>query len=51
MHAFLAACIAIIAIGVMSHFVLSALQQPTGVVYTTAIVRIDPGWIEPPTRP
>ena len=31
MHAFLAACIAIIAIGVMSHFVLSALQQPTGV--------------------
>ena len=51
MHAFLAACIAIIAIGVMSHFVLSALQQPTGVVYTTAIVRIDPGWIEPSTRP
>jgi len=51
MHAFLAACIAIIAIGVMSHFVLSALQQPTGVAYTTAIVRIDPGWIEPPTRP
>ena len=51
MHAFLAACIAIIAIGVMSHFVLSALQQPTGVASTTAIVRIDPGWIEPPTRP
>ena len=51
MHAFRAACIAIIAIGVMSHFVLSALQQPTGVAYTTAIVRIDPGWIEPPTRP
>jgi cytoskeletal protein CcmA (bactofilin family) len=51
MHAFLAACTAIIAIGVMSHFVLSALQQPTGVAYTTAIVRIDPGWIEPPTRP
>ena len=51
MHAFLAACIAIIAIGVMSHFVLNALQQPTGVAYTTAIVRIDPGWIEPPTPP
>jgi cytoskeletal protein CcmA (bactofilin family) len=50
-HPFLAACVAIIAIGMMSHFALSALQQPTGVAYTTAIVRIDPGWIEPPTRP
>ena len=40
-HAFLAACIAIIAFGVMSHFAPSALQQPTGVAYTTAIVRIE----------
>jgi cytoskeletal protein CcmA (bactofilin family) len=46
MQAFLAACIAIIAIGVMSHFALSALQQPTGLAYTTDSVRIDPGWIE-----
>lgn len=46
MHAFLAACIATIAIGVMSHFALSALQQPTGLAYTTDNVRIDPSWIE-----
>jgi cytoskeletal protein CcmA (bactofilin family) len=46
MHAFLAACIAIIAIGVMSHFALSALQEPTGLAYTTDSVRIDPAWIE-----
>jgi cytoskeletal protein CcmA (bactofilin family) len=50
MHAFLAACIAIIAIGVMSHFALSALQQPTGLAYTTDNVRIDPGWIERSTQ-
>jgi cytoskeletal protein CcmA (bactofilin family) len=46
MHAFLAACIAIIAIGGMSHFALSALQQPTGLAYTIHNVRINPGWIE-----
>jgi cytoskeletal protein CcmA (bactofilin family) len=51
MHAFLAACVAIIAIGVMSHFAVSALQQPTGRAYTTDGVRIDPGWIEPSTQP
>jgi cytoskeletal protein CcmA (bactofilin family) len=46
MHAFVAACIAIVAIGVMSHFALSALQQPTGLANTTDNVRIDPSWIE-----
>jgi cytoskeletal protein CcmA (bactofilin family) len=51
MPVFLAACIAIIAIGVMSHFALSALQQPTGLAYTSDGVRIDPGWIEVSTRP
>jgi cytoskeletal protein CcmA (bactofilin family) len=51
MHVFLAACVAIIAVGVMSHFVLSALQQPTGLAYTTDGVRIDPVWIEPSTKP
>ena len=30
---FLAACLAIIAIGVMSHLVLSAIQRPTGLAY------------------
>jgi len=49
-HAFLAACIAIIAIGVMSYFALSALQQPTGLAYTTDNVRIDPGWMERSTQ-
>jgi cytoskeletal protein CcmA (bactofilin family) len=51
MYAFLAACIAIIAVGVMSHFALSALQQSTGLAYTTDSVRIDPVWIEPSTKP
>ena len=50
-HAFLAACVAIIAVGVMSHFALGALQQPTGLVYTTDGARIDPVWIEPSTQP
>jgi cytoskeletal protein CcmA (bactofilin family) len=50
MQAFLGACIAIIAIGVMSHFALSALQRPTGLAYTTDSVRIDPGWIERSTQ-
>ena len=50
-HVFLAACVAIIAIGAMGHFALSALQQPTGLAYTTDGVRLDPGWIEPPTQP
>lgn len=50
MRAFLVAWIAIMAIGVMSHFALSALQQPTGLAYTTDNVRIDPGWIEQSTQ-
>jgi cytoskeletal protein CcmA (bactofilin family) len=51
MHAFLAACVAIIAIGVMSHFALSALQQPAGLAYSTDNVRIDPSWTGPSTQP
>jgi cytoskeletal protein CcmA (bactofilin family) len=51
MHVFLAACVAIIAIGVMGHFALSALQRPTGLAYTTDGVRIDPSWIGPSTQP
>jgi cytoskeletal protein CcmA (bactofilin family) len=50
-HVFLAACVAIITIGVMGHFVLSALQQPTGLAYTTYGVRIDPSWIRSSTQP
>jgi hypothetical protein len=45
MHVFLVACIAIIAIGLISHFALRALQQPTGLAYATDGVRIDPSWI------
>src|SRR5215471_3332008 len=51
MHVFLAACVAIIAIGVMGQFALSALQRPTGLAYTTDVVRIDPSWIGPSTQP
>ena len=50
MRTFLDACIAIIAIGVMSHFALTALQQPTGLAYTTGNVRIDGSWTERSTR-
>ena len=45
MQVFLAACIAIITIGVMSHFALSAIQRPTGLAYATDGVRIDPSWM------
>ena len=51
MRAFLVAWIAIMAIGVMSHFALSALQRPTGLAYTADGVRIDPAWIGPSTQP
>jgi len=51
LHLFLAACVAIIIIGVMSHFALSALQRPTGLAYTADGVRIDPAWIGPSTQP
>jgi cytoskeletal protein CcmA (bactofilin family) len=48
---FLAACLAIITVGVMSHFALSAIQRPTGLAYSTDGVRIDPSWIERPIQP
>jgi cytoskeletal protein CcmA (bactofilin family) len=48
---FLAACLAIIAIGVLSHFALSAIQQPTGLAYATDGVRINPSWMERWTQP
>jgi hypothetical protein len=49
MHAFLAACIAIIGLSGISYFALSALQQPTG-AYTAENVRIDPVWMERSTQ-
>jgi cytoskeletal protein CcmA (bactofilin family) len=48
---FLAACLAIITIGIVSHFALSALQRPTGLAYPTDGVRIDPSWMERSTQP
>ena len=48
---FLAACLAIIAIGIMSHFALSAIQRPTGLAYATDAVRVDPSWMERSTQP
>jgi cytoskeletal protein CcmA (bactofilin family) len=50
MRAFLAACIAIMIIGVMSHLALSTLQEPTGLAHTTDNVRIDPGWMDRSTQ-
>jgi len=43
---FAAACVAIIAIGIVSHFVLNPLQQPTGLAYASDAVHIDLSWIE-----
>ena len=48
---FIAACLAVIAIAVVSHFTLSAMQRPTGLAYATDGVRIDPSWMERPTQP
>jgi cytoskeletal protein CcmA (bactofilin family) len=49
-RAFLAACIAIVVIAVLSHFAISALQRPTGLAYTADNVRIDPSWVERSTQ-
>ena len=43
---FAAACVAIIAIGIVSHFALNTLQQPTGLAYASDAVHIDLSWIE-----
>jgi cytoskeletal protein CcmA (bactofilin family) len=51
LQVFLAACLAIIAIGIMSHLVLSAIQRPTGLAYASDRVRIDPSWTERSTQP
>ena len=38
--------VAIIAIGIVSHFALNTLQQPTGLAYASDAVHIDLSWIE-----
>lgn len=51
MHVFLAACLAIITIGIMSYFALRIIQKPTGLAYASDGVRIDPSWMERLTQP
>jgi cytoskeletal protein CcmA (bactofilin family) len=48
---FLAACLAILTIGILSHFALGAIQRPTGLAYANDGVRIDPNWMERSTQP
>jgi hypothetical protein len=44
MRAFLAACLAAIILAVGGYFGASALQRPSGAVYTTDGARTDPAW-------
>jgi len=48
MRAFLLACLAIVVVGAGGYFFLGALQEPTGVAYTTDGARINVDW---PWRP
>jgi cytoskeletal protein CcmA (bactofilin family) len=48
---FAAACLAIIMIGIMSHFALNTIQRPTGIAYASDAVRIDLSWIEGSKQP
>jgi len=45
MRAFLVACLAIVAIGAGGYFFLGAMQEPSGVAYTTEGARIDTSWV------
>ena len=44
MRAFLVACLAIVVIGAGGYFSLNAMQQPSGIAYTTDGARINPKW-------
>jgi len=44
MRAFLVACLTFVIIGAGGYFVLAALQEPSGVAYTTGGARISPDW-------
>jgi cytoskeletal protein CcmA (bactofilin family) len=48
---FVAACLTLITIGIMSHFALNILQRPTGLAYASDAVRIDLSWIERSKQP
>ncbi len=44
-HAFLSACLAIVALSAVNYCALNVMQQPTGRAYVATGVRIDPTWI------
>jgi hypothetical protein len=44
MRAFLVACLAIFVLGAGGFFGLNAMQQPSGIAYTTDGARINPKW-------
>jgi hypothetical protein len=44
MRAFLAACLGIIVMGIGGYYLLSTLQEPSGIAYSTDGARIDPQW-------
>jgi hypothetical protein len=52
MRAFLVACLAIVVIGAGGYFLLNAIQEPSGVAYTTDGARISTNWSwrEPTTK-
>jgi hypothetical protein len=44
MRAFIVACLAIVVLGACAYFGVNAMQQPTGLAYTTDGARINPKW-------
>lgn len=44
MRAFLAACLALVVVGAGGYFFLNAMQEPTGMAYTTDSARISTNW-------
>jgi hypothetical protein len=43
-RAFLTACLVVFLIGTAGYFALDALQQPSGLAFTTIGARINPDW-------
>lgn len=44
MRVYLAACLALLVVGVGGYFAVNAVQQPSGAAYSTDAARIDPSW-------
>jgi hypothetical protein len=45
MRAFLVACLAIVVVGTGGYFFLNAMQEPSGIAYTTGGARISTSWV------